>query len=75
MSVTVEKTISAGSDEKQLKYESSPVNVEPATQKRTAGHQSRLAALSPYMTIAAAGFGLISDGCEYLISILVDFDV
>jgi len=29
---------------------------------------SRKEALSPYFTIAAAAFGLISDGCEFEIS-------
>lgn len=65
MSSPMEKTVSADSDEKQ-QYEPAQAHaqiVAPAVQRdRTA--TDRKLSISAYMTIAAAAFGLISDGCE-----------
>lgn len=57
----MEKTVSVDSDEKK-QHEAAQVHaqvVAPAVPKDNAATQFRLS-----MTIAAAGFGLISDGCE-----------
>lgn len=71
----MEKT-SAGSDEKQLKYESEPAHaqvVPPAQQGNP--ELVRKLSISAYMTIAAAAFGLISDGCEWLLLGVVDPEI
>ena len=54
-------------DEKQ---QHSAVEIEQSSSNLGDQSMSRNQALSPYFTIAAAGFGLISDGCRFIFNYL-----